>query len=384
MREALVSRHMGRVIRSFREHPLHGRDTISQSAVAEWIGITQAQVSRIENGTAIVDLDRLTDWALLLGIPEAYLWFKLPETDEEVERNHFLKLGGLTVAGLVTLRLPGTRSANSPTDRECAQWLAWELWQRAEPALHVTDLPLSIARHLSLVGTNGQLAPHLTAISPDGHIVCDNDGYCSFIQPSFIDFYVAQRIFAKIALGDRKLLTVGQTTHATDLILQEFVLRHQPAIDFLGDWMAQGTSAVLRVNSAGILAKLGQPTMADTVVTSLKADRDSRQLYLTAVSSRILALDWNQATQLASRIECGTTDVQPRLSAAQLSMLAGELTNPRDNAARWCSTVLLGYFQDSAPELTRSALYHALQGEKCCENLRSIATVLAGNNPLTA
>lgn len=222
MHEALFSRHMGRVIRAFREHPLHGRETIAQSTVAGWMGITQAQVSRVETGAPIVDLDRLTDWALLLGIPEAYLWFRLPEVDGEVKRSRFLQLGGLTVAGIVTPGLVGMQSAVSLTARECAEWLAWELWQRGEPALHVTDLPLSIARYLGIVDANGQLAASLALIAPDGHILCDKDGYCSFAHPSFIDFYVAQRVFTKIAIGDSKLLATAQTTHATDLIIQEF------------------------------------------------------------------------------------------------------------------------------------------------------------------
>lgn len=160
------------------------------------------------------------------------------------------------------------------------------------------------------------------------------------------------------------------------------MLRYQSSAGFLADWMAQGANAVLRVNSAGILAKLGEPTTTDAVVSTLKADPDSRQLYLTAVSSRVLALEWSQAAQLATTIERGTGDVGPDLAATQVALLANELVNPRDGAARWCSTVLLGRFQNSAPELTRSALHQALQAEPCRENLRAIGTVLAGNNPL--
>ncbi|MGQ0772815.1 MAG: hypothetical protein ACT4NY_00080 [Pseudonocardiales bacterium] len=386
MRDALVRRHMGGVIRAFREHPLHGRQTISQSTVAGWIGLTQAQVSRIETGPPIVDLDRLTDWALLLRIPEEYLWFSLPEKDGDVQRGRFLQLGSFTVAGVAISGLFNPRpAATSLTDRDCAQWLAWELWQRGESALHLTELPLSIARYLGLVDVNGQLVDCLNLISPDGHILCNKDGYCSLVHPSFIDFYVAQRVFADIAVGESKSLATAQTTHATDLIIQEFTLRHQSSADFLGEWMAKGAAAVLRVNSAGILAKLGEPTVVDVVVTNLKADRDSRQLYLTAVSSRVLSLEWNQAAQLATRIECTTniSDVRCDLTAGQIAMLARELTNPRDGAARWCSAVLLGHCQDSEPELTRSALHSALQVEPCCENLRAIGTVLAGNNPLT-
>ncbi|MGH2733251.1 MAG: AAA family ATPase [Actinomycetota bacterium] len=47
--------------------------------VGAWVGITQAQLSRIENGPPIVHLDRLVHWARILRIPQEHLWFKLPE-----------------------------------------------------------------------------------------------------------------------------------------------------------------------------------------------------------------------------------------------------------------------------------------------------------------
>ena len=78
MRDALATWHMGRVIAAYRTHPLHGR-ALSQEIVAGWVGITQAQLSRIEGGRPIRDLDRLIHWARALRIPAHLLWFKLPE-----------------------------------------------------------------------------------------------------------------------------------------------------------------------------------------------------------------------------------------------------------------------------------------------------------------
>jgi transcriptional regulator with XRE-family HTH domain len=77
MRDALASWHIGRVINAYRHHPFHGRP-LSQEAVAAWLGITQAQLSRIEHGAPIRNLDRLIYWATLLRIPAASLWFDLP------------------------------------------------------------------------------------------------------------------------------------------------------------------------------------------------------------------------------------------------------------------------------------------------------------------
>ncbi|MFI7216337.1 helix-turn-helix domain-containing protein [Micromonospora maritima] len=75
VRQAIASRHLGRVIRAYRYHPYHGRNPLPQSVVAGWLGITQAQLSRIETGPALVHLDRLAHWAALLGIPPGRLWF---------------------------------------------------------------------------------------------------------------------------------------------------------------------------------------------------------------------------------------------------------------------------------------------------------------------
>ncbi|MGH8904778.1 MAG: helix-turn-helix domain-containing protein [Egibacteraceae bacterium] len=77
MRDALASWHIGKVIAAYRRHPYHGRP-VSQQIVAGCVRTGQAQLSRIESGPPIRDLDRLIQWAKLLGIPEDLLWFKLP------------------------------------------------------------------------------------------------------------------------------------------------------------------------------------------------------------------------------------------------------------------------------------------------------------------
>jgi transcriptional regulator with XRE-family HTH domain len=83
IRHALDIWHIGRVIYLYRTHPWHGRP-LSQDVVAGWFGLTQPQLSRIENGRAIEDLGRLRPYARTLGIPQELLWFKLADaTDAE-------------------------------------------------------------------------------------------------------------------------------------------------------------------------------------------------------------------------------------------------------------------------------------------------------------
>jgi transcriptional regulator with XRE-family HTH domain len=78
IRDALATWHMGRVVAAYRNHPFHGRP-LPQETVAGWVGITQAQLNRIESGPPIKDLERLIEWARVLHVPPTLLWFKLPE-----------------------------------------------------------------------------------------------------------------------------------------------------------------------------------------------------------------------------------------------------------------------------------------------------------------
>ncbi|MGC9665023.1 helix-turn-helix domain-containing protein [Planosporangium sp. 12N6] len=78
IRHALASCHFGRVIRAYWCHSFHGIQPLAQEVVAGWLGVTQSQLSRIENGAPVRDLDRLIAWAKLLGVPEQLLWFRLP------------------------------------------------------------------------------------------------------------------------------------------------------------------------------------------------------------------------------------------------------------------------------------------------------------------
>lgn len=78
MTAALHSRNIGQVIRAFRNHEFFGDRPLKQAHVAEWLGLSQAQLSRIETGPPIVHLDRLAAWAAFFEIPEEYLWFSLP------------------------------------------------------------------------------------------------------------------------------------------------------------------------------------------------------------------------------------------------------------------------------------------------------------------
>ena len=110
MRDALATWHIGRVIFAYRTHPWHPRP-LSQETVGNWLGLTQAQLSRIENGRAPEELTKLVRWARILGIPGELLWFDLPDAPDA-------KVSHRAVVIPVVI---GGRSVLLPVDAEAAR-----------------------------------------------------------------------------------------------------------------------------------------------------------------------------------------------------------------------------------------------------------------------
>lgn len=380
LRDALVrERHIGHAVRSYRKHPYHGHRGISQEAAARWLSISQTQLSRIEKGRPVCDLDRLIQWARKLQIPPELLWFSLPdERDiEEVNRRKFLLAGGVASAsaGLpsaTVVRRSGNTASGLLNGGDCMQWLAWELWNRRVASLNAEEIPPNIRSSLAVLPPAGSL------VLRDA-----NDNY-SFAHLSLVDFFVAQRIFGDLAQGNSGLLATTQTSHDTDQVIRRFVEHDNACVPILSRWMRQGNTPVLRVNSAGILSKLGQADIADDVITVLRQDADTRNLYLTAVATRVLSLPWEQAGKLAY----GNADITSKSAmssdqAAEYAVqLSQEIRNSQDGAARWCSVVLLSRIAQPVPALVANTLQETLRGEQCRENLRAMASALSNADPL--
>ncbi|MBM0256496.1 helix-turn-helix domain-containing protein [Micromonospora sp. 4G55] len=372
--EALQSRHMGRVIRAWRTHPYHGRHPISQDRVASWVGLTQAQLSRIENGPALAHLDRLVQWAEVLRVPADRLWFALPitanqpaEGEDRVKRRKLIAAAGATLAtGLLGGASPGGALSN---DRDAVERFAWDLWQHGAGELHRSQIPEGVRRHLD----------------QHPHVMRTPDNTYRFTDPSLTDVLVAHRVFGDIAQGSGHLLATAQTSHAIDLTISALTADDE-ARRGLTAWMHRGPTAVLRVNSAGILAKVGSPDLSDAAISAIRGDDEARHLYLTAVASRVLEASWDEAAHLAASVDgrvdrriAGLASGREAWAAERLTV---ELTNPRDAAARWCSALLLATLPNMAFGATRAAVMSAVPRETSRENLRAYAAVLAGTNPL--
>jgi transcriptional regulator with XRE-family HTH domain len=153
---------------------------------------------------------------------------------------------------------------------------------------------------------------------------------------------LASEVVASIAQSDFGLLTKVQTTHGTDLVTASFAdysVRRR-----LRTWMHDGDSPILRVNAAGILAKVPDEDTAEQVATVLTGDPETRELYTTAVIARVGALPWATAAKIASK------QIRPTVKQANFlaSRFASEALNPRDAGARWCSAAML---RDLSPYL---------------------------------
>ena len=78
---AFRSRHIGRVLKVYRHHPRHLRihgKALNQELLGRWLGLNQAQVSKLENGKPENNLEILAHYAKLLNMPPHLLWFDLP------------------------------------------------------------------------------------------------------------------------------------------------------------------------------------------------------------------------------------------------------------------------------------------------------------------
>ncbi|MBI3687072.1 MAG: helix-turn-helix transcriptional regulator [Actinobacteria bacterium] len=146
---------------------------------------------------------------------------------------------------------------------------------------------------------------------------------------------LATEMAAGIAGRDPGPLTSVQTTHGTDMVIASMVDRSSATR--LRRWMRDGAEPVLRVNAAGILAKLPDQHAAMDVALMLTHDEQARQLYQTAVLSRVCALDWQTARCVAAQ----PTTLPVKKIAFVATRLAGEVLNPRDAGARWCSAAML-------------------------------------------
>jgi tetratricopeptide (TPR) repeat protein len=80
-RAAFASQHIGKVFKAYRNHPRHLQllgKALNQELLGRWLGLTQAQVSKLENGKPEQNLESLRNYAKILHLPQHMLWFDFP------------------------------------------------------------------------------------------------------------------------------------------------------------------------------------------------------------------------------------------------------------------------------------------------------------------
>lgn len=94
---AFDSQHIGRVLKAYRNHPrylkLFGK-ALNQEVLGRWLGLAQAQVSKLENGRPEQNLETLRRYAEVLHIPHDMLWFNFPGETRRATRETLISLQG--------------------------------------------------------------------------------------------------------------------------------------------------------------------------------------------------------------------------------------------------------------------------------------------------
>ena len=144
---------------------------------------------------------------------------------------------------------------------------------------------------------------------------------------------VVTELAASVAGNDPGPLAAVQTTHHVDMAVA--ALADHRAITYLRRWLDDGGDSVLRVNAAGILAKLPGQGEASRVADALSRDGEVRDRYMTAVVTRVCGVDWPTASGL---IREPSMFPRPALVAGRF---AHEAVSSPDAGARWCSAAML-------------------------------------------
>ncbi|WP_143539662.1 hypothetical protein [Saccharopolyspora spinosa] len=115
-------------------------------------------------------------------------------------------------------------------------------------------------------------------------------------------------------------------------------------VEHLRNWMSEGKTATLRVNSLSILARRSDRGDALKIIEVLESDERVRMLSLASTVSRLMQYDWKTCRSIAR--EPGSAPDPVRLA----KRLAKDAVDVKDAEARWCGAYLL---RELVPVLAR-------------------------------
>ena len=149
------------------------------------------------------------------------------------------------------------------------------------------------------------------------------------LPPAALGVSMSRDLAASISAGDAAPLLHVQTTYAMDKAVAALV--DTTTKRALRRWSRDHESATVRVNAAGILAKLPDQSASEHVVTVLENDDDVRRRYQAAVTMRVCGLSWQHAMRVTRQ------PAEFSSITASARRFSSEALNPADAGARWCS-----------------------------------------------
>ncbi|WP_040719215.1 helix-turn-helix domain-containing protein, partial [Nocardia veterana] len=158
---------MGAVVRAYRHHPAHGRRALSQAELARCLGITQGQLSRIENGrNRVRDLDTLVHYARQLRIPAALLWFDA-DIDEappraEISSGELVRIPGGKAVPAVNDPVEGTLAGSLLSSLE--QYATTDMLTGPHPLVPLVEQQMGFIDQL-VAGSRGRAHDRLLYVS---------------------------------------------------------------------------------------------------------------------------------------------------------------------------------------------------------------------------
>lgn len=105
--------------------------------------------------------------------------------------------------------------------------------------------------------------------------------------------------------------------------------------DHLREWIRNGSTATLRVNSVAVLSKMSIPADIPMIIEALETDEKVRLLSIASEVSKLMRYDWETCLSIAKDPK---TVPHPRKLA---KLLAKEAVHPSDVECRWCGSYLL-------------------------------------------
>jgi transcriptional regulator with XRE-family HTH domain len=159
MSAALASGDLGRVLRMYRFHPLHGRP-LSQALVARWLHVSQSTLSRIENGQRRLTIDDIAGFARALGMPMPLRWMVQHGAGEDVEpisRRSLLGAGAGAALGLNATTAPAAARQIDPD--LAVHWMKLlDLLDRHDAMCGPHDVLDNVCQEINLIAAHREVA----------------------------------------------------------------------------------------------------------------------------------------------------------------------------------------------------------------------------------